>query len=201
MVKILSQAGNSLADIYDVEGSIAGIEHLETHDLPIVHEMGSTVFSERFTTTITRIPTAALLQNVDIDVVSTNFPQVPSRVLSVSVLTDQPTRILRLAVLSRDPVALEEIPLWVFDTTPLSESIRIADGGAPANSNVLIGRPGFEQKSFTGGFGQPDFVGEVALRGRTTGFGAGNVTIVALVHFGFGEIVGISSRGLPIPSW
>ena len=45
MVKILSQAGISLADLYNVEGSIAGIEQLDTRELPIVHEMSGTIFS------------------------------------------------------------------------------------------------------------------------------------------------------------
>lgn len=207
MVKILSQSGDSLADIYDAEGSIAGIETLETHDLPIVHEMGSTVFSERFSTTIRRAASGDLAQNTDINVVLTNMPVMPTRVLAIAVISDDATRVARLGVMGRDPRPAPfgmEVPLWVYDQ-PNFQAVNMVDEGdaAPVNYNLLMGNADqIFVPTFSGGNRQqPDMVSELALRGRTTGFGAGTVFVVGLYYVCFAFNPAVSSRGLPIPSW
>lgn len=212
MSKILSQAGNSLADTYDVEGSVAGIETLETRELPIVHEMGGTVFSERFRTTIVRVASGNLNQNVDINLVTTDLPVTISRLLGVAVVTDDAARILRLACMVRDPITGggREFPVWVWDGAT-GETIRMEDEGVGTDFTLLAGP--FSSLSIPTFCGGLDTVGtvagaagtarvnEMALRGRTTGFGAGTVFVRAFYFVAFTDTPGVSSRGLPVPSW
>ena len=204
MGKILSQAGNSLADVYDVEGSIAGIEHLETHDLPIVHEMGATVFSERFSTDIRRATSGALAQNTAWDVVVTNLATTPFRILGVVVFALTANRANLASVAVRDPLDGRELPIWLWDSNADVEvQARLSDdGGAVATVQML--RPGQILEAIphlTSGADQPQPVNEIAFRGLTLGFGAGTVETIMLLHNGFSQVGGISSRGLPIPSW
>ena len=63
MPKILSQAGDSLADSYDVAGSIAGVDDLITQDVQLLHEMGGTIFSERLTSQVLTIASGSIAQN------------------------------------------------------------------------------------------------------------------------------------------
>ena len=202
MPKILSQAGISLADTYDVKGSIAGIDTLETHELPIVHEMGGTIFSERYSTTVRRSRSVGVGQNTDVNTVFTNFPDTPTRVLGVAVICTAGVRIDRWAVHVRDPIALREFPLWVYDGANfLSVNIEDDTPGVVTEELLLGNVQATMLPSFGGGTDQPQIVNEIAIRGRTTGFGAGTVNISTLLYIAFSQIGGISSRGLPIPSW
>ena len=204
MVKVLSQSGDSLADIYDVEGSIAGIEHLETHDLPIVHEMGATVFSERFSTDIRRIQTGNLAQSTNFSQVDTGVPQMPTRLLSVGIISDDASRIASLALVIQNPVTEQDVPIWVYDGTNFLDIRLVLDDATIATYDLLLGNI---QASFipnmVGGSGQrvEQMASSLALRGITTGFGAGTVFVQALLYLGFAFQRGISSRGVPFPSW
>lgn len=205
MAKILSQAGQSLADIYDVEGSIAGIDSLETRDLPIVHEMGQTVFSERFRTEFRRSATGNIAQNTDFDVVITDLRDTISRLLGVVVFSDDDTRVLRAAVMVRDPISNGglELPVWVWDGAT-AIAVRMVDFGSLGLHNVLVASaPATFLPNFTGGTQQgPTPVDQIALRGRTTGFGAGTVAISAVYFIASSSTPGgVSSVGLPVPSW
>jgi len=202
MVKILSQSGNSLADIYDVKGSVAGIDQLETRELPIVHEMGATVFSERFSTTIRRTAATGVAQNTDINAVITNLPVMPTRLLSVGVISDDGSRILRLAIMARDPVANLEVPIWVYDAANFLP-INLTNAGAVTTFDSLLGNvQATMMPNMVGGSAQqPDMVSQLSLRGTTTGFGAGTVDVTAIFHLGFAFQRGLSSRGVPFPSW
>lgn len=202
MVKILSQSGNSLADIYDVEGSIAGIDHLETHELPIVHEVGATVFSERFRTSIRRLNTGNLLQNVDFNVVIEDLPETPTRLLGLTVIADTGARVLRAALLVRDAVSNREVPVWVYDGSTIIPT-RMTDAGSLATVDLLVGSgPASMLPIFIGGNATPQSVDSVSLRGTTTGFGAGNVDITCYFLQAFPtDLTRLGSRGLPIPSW
>ena len=203
MGKIQSRSGDSLADIYDVVGSIAGIEQLETRELPIVHEMGATLFSERFSSTIRRAAAGAIAQNTDFEVILTDLPDVPTRLIGIAVISNDVTRISNAAVMIRSPGADRELPVWVFDQTN-SLRVRIRDEGARANADLLLSSVGVIMlPGFVGGLGQPhpSHVEEIVLAGLTTGFGAGTVTITGLYQIAFSQVGGISSRGLPIPSW
>lgn len=202
MVKILSQAGDSLADLYDVEGSVAGIDHLETHELPIVHEMGATVFSERLDGTIRRATTGAIAQNIGFDLVLTDLPDGHWRVLGAAIIVDVTGRINNANICLRDADAGREIPLYVWHTTNDVESqIRIVENGAAvAAMHLLVPNP-LQTPNLGIGVGARQTVNEITFRGLTTGFGAGTVTASALIYIGFTHRAEISSRGVPLPGW
>lgn len=205
MAKILSQSGNSLADIYDVEGSVAGIEQLETRDLPIMHEMGATVMSERFTTRIIRLSTTGIAQNLEFRIEIGTLPETPARLLGIQVISDNSGRIVRAAVVATDPTLQQDIPLWVWDAAgAVSEAIIMFDATVSAAHSLLIPHGGANIfPSFCGGREQQDsMVSSLTLTGRTTGFGAGTVVITALCYLAFPRRdINISSKGVPIPSW
>ena len=202
MAKILSRSGASLADIYDVAGSIAGIDCLETRELGIIHEMGATVASERFSSEIRRFDTGALNQNTTFDVVQTNLPAGIWRVLGIIVLANTNVRSLTAQVSLRDPTAGREVPVYVWDSTNDVQSVvRIVENGAAAANFESLVPAHVRLPSIGVGAGQPLQVSEIAFRGLTSGFGAGTVQHIALVHICFSQITGLSSRGLPIPSW
>jgi len=208
MVKILSQAGQSLADMYQVEGSIAGIEQLRTDELPIVHEVGATVFSERFRTTYRRVSTGAILQNTDFDLAITNFPEGISRILGVTAFSDDAARITNCTCSVNDPIGGggQDFPIWVWSGTTTPPRVRLEDGGTvttydllmpDAGSAIAAGAPTFVTVDTQGS--RP--IRDIYVRGRTTAFGAGNVTIIGLVHFAFSFTGGVSARGARVPSW
>ena len=203
MSKILSQSGNSLADIYNVEGSIAGIETLETRELPIVHELGATVFAERFAGRIRRLSSGAINQSSNFDVTLTAPSPGPFRVLGMSVLANQAARVTKVMVAMQDAEAGRELPVLLWDINADAErAVRIVDdGGGAATLVALI--PSVTPQVPTLGFGSDQLrqVGNLVMRGSTEAFGAGDVTILALLYLGFTERRGLSSRGLPVPSW
>lgn len=203
MPKVLSQAGNSLADTYDVEGSIAGIENIETRDLPIVHEMGGTVFSERWSTTVRRAATGNIAASAVIGIVLTDLPNTPTRILGISAISDDASRLAALAVLARDPIAGREFPLWIHETATADNVRMVDDGSAVTQFDLLRPRTAHTiNPSFTGGFEQPQIVNEIAIRGAATAFGAGTVFVRVFIYIAFAETGRVpSSRGLPIPSW
>jgi len=205
MTKILSQSGQSLADIYDVEGSVAGIDQLETRELPIVHEMGQTVLSERFTTRIFRISSGTPAQNTGFSVEETNLPETPTRLLGLQVIATDPTELTRVAVLATDPTLGQDFPLWVWDTTlSLGEVVVLEDATVAVTRSILLPRPSMSVfPAFVGGKEQQSSqVSSVTLTGLTAGFGAGTTNVVALLYLAFPlRDINISSKGLPIPSW
>lgn len=204
MVKILSKSGDSLADQYDVEGSVAGIEQLVSREVSLTHDMAATLFSERFSTFIRATSTAAIGQSADFAAVMASLPNVPTRLLAIAVTTDFTGRLTRACVNLRDPTTPREIPIWVFDATLGELNIEI-DAGTGQETLFLL--PALAQQtmlpSFCGGAGQRTQTGseEIALRGRTSAFGAGDVTITLLALLAFSEIGGVSSRGVQIPGW
>ncbi len=164
--------------------------------------MGATVFSERFSTRIIRATTGALLQNVGIGVVIPNTGDTVARILGIAVITDDFTRLTRVNVTVQEPTApAQEFPVWVWDQTN-ALSLSIQDAGVTAVHNVLVGSHPLQMlPTFMSGTGQREMVDQVIMRGLTAGFGAGNVTVTALIYVAFSELGGLSSRGLPIPSW
>jgi len=202
MVKVLSQSGITLADVYNVQGSIAGIEQLRPEEVALVHEMGETIFSERFQTTFRRMDSGDVAQNLEISEIITNLPQTITRLLGIVVSTDVDSRITRASVSVRDPGAAQEIPIWVWDesTTLLT---RFVDDSVLGNRFILVpSAPTVALPNFIGARGQgPNMVDEIRLHARTSGFGAGTVQVTALFHFAFSFQAGLSSKGLPIPSW
>ena len=208
MVKILSQGGRSLADMYDVEGSIAGIEDLQTRELQIVHEMGATLFSERFRTTIRSVASAATAQNTDINLAITTLPNAITRILGIQVFADNGARIDRCQVSVNEPTNGDDFPIWVWDALNLSAGVRVeVDGGQVAVDILIPERNGSLPTFVTGAAGEtrsqqaPDAVRDITVRSRTTGFGAGTVVLTVLVYVAFTYTGGVSAFGAIVPSW
>jgi len=205
VVKILSQSGMSLADIYDVEGSVAGVEQLLSHDVNVVHELGGTILSERLTGALLRITSGAISQSAAYDVVITAQPGI-QRVLGVLVFADDESRVDRAAVLARDNLAEREIPIFSWDTNEGTIRLRLQDDGAAVADHdqlVSVGNmPNFPTLLI--GTGQPgNLVNQLALRGASNAFGAGTVVITAVIYIAHTNIdtAGLSSIGVPIPGW
>jgi len=204
MAKVQAQAGDSLADVYDVQGSIAGIDHLVTHDLPIVHEMGGTVFSERVAGGITRAQTGAITQTQAFGDVITGFAPGMTRILGVSVFVDTAARMGDLVVSIRSGPEGREVPIWAWDSTvDVEMAVRLVDDGAAAANFTLL-RPVTlleNLPSMLFGADQRRVIDEIAIRGNTLTFGAGDVEATVLITTAFASLEGVSSRGLPLPSW
>ena len=201
MAKILSQSGVSLADQYNVVGSVAGIETLESEEVRLSHNMADVLFSERLSGGFSRI-----IQNssqstfwdrlFDLSAVSV------VRVMNVICLTNEPTRIAHCQVSVRDDPDGRETPIWIWDAGPdISTSVRIEDDAAgPASTFIL--RPGVTAfPSMLLGVSQNQPVNMLAFRGVTNAFGAGSVNIIMIAHIQFAQVAGISSRGVKVPSW
>jgi len=201
MVKILSQGGRSLADMYDVRGSIAGIDELESREVSLVHEMGATLFSERFRTAIRRVSSGNILQNTNFDLVITNLPTSISRLLGIAVISDVAARVDHVAASVRTTNGDREIPVWAFDGS--SVSARFVDDGAPVARYDLLGGPqNTFIPTFVGGADQgSNPVNQLVLRGRSTGFGAGNVVVIGLFFIALTFTSGVSAFGAHVPSW
>lgn len=203
MPKILSQAGTSLADVYDVEGSIAGIEELSSREVVLVHEMGATIFSERASGRMLRLSTGAIAQSTSFDLTFADVPDFVTRVLGVVVIADS-QRVDDAAISIRDPVAGRDMPVWIWTAArDLYESARFEDsGGGVADHNLLYGiGPSINFPSLLFGPSQPEPVSSMVFRGNTTAFGAGTVEVIAKVYVAYSRLKGVSSFGLPVPSW
>ena len=208
MVKVLSQAGISLSDVYDVEGSIAGTEQLDAREVQLVHEMGGTIFSERLGARITRVETAALSQSSDFDFVVTDLPEDITRIVGITVLATNAGRVGHCNVAARDGQGGREMPLWAFDFADDAElNIRIQEDGAAVANTVFLrplasvpALPSLLVNVRIPGTGAVA-INELTFRGSTRAFGAGTVTLVALIHMLFTHTTSLSSYGLPVPSW
>lgn len=205
MAKIQARVGSTLADTYDARGGIAGLEDLRTPEVALVHEMGGTIQSERFSSFIRRGTTGDLGQSLGWEVLFENLPAGVTRLLGVTVFADVSARTERASVLLRDPLAGggREIPIWIWDqATGIFRVVRMDIEGSVASVPVLSPvEPNPYIPTLLVHNDQPQSVGEIAFRGQTTAFGAGTVEHVILLHIAFAAIGGLSSRGLPIPSW
>ena len=201
--RILGQGGISLADQYDVAGSAVAIEELEADGVKTVHEMGGTMVSERMSGLIRRSTTGAIAQDIAInDVLS--LPATFSRIFGIQVITDNAARLSRVSLsLRSSPAGVDqEIPLWVWDGSN-SQSIDIEDADTLGVSSLLQPRPetlfGFPTMAI--GTHQSQNAGQIAFRGLTSSFGAGTVIVTAIIYHAFAQQEGLSSYGLPMPSW
>lgn len=206
MVKILSQAGQSLADMYDVEGSIAGIDELLTRELPIVHEMGATIFSERLRIQVWNINTGPLPQNTNFDLGILNPSQAGmGRILGVVVVCNIAAQVATASVSIDRPLAggatINECPIWIWggDSYPT----RLELDTSIVQRDVLLCAPGqcFIPNFVSGNRQGPWPMLHVMFRGRMAGFGAGTETIWFKTMIGFFQTDGVSEYGTPVPSW
>jgi len=204
VAKVLGQAGTSLADVYDVEGSIAGVDQLNSEEVSLTHEMGATIFSERLQGFIFRLTSGATLQNLTFNIVlPINLPIY--RVLGVYVQIDTGARLTRVQVALRQTQGGREIPMFIWTTTnDIEQTILIVENGAAVGVDVALVQvsPGGTLPILGMGSDQPALVGdEIVMRGTTSGFGAGTVTCTALVYIANPQGVIQRAVGLPIPSW
>lgn len=203
MIKILSKSGDSLADMYDVKGSIAGIEQLNSREVSLVHEMGATLFSERFSGAIRRTSSGAIAQNLNWNNVLLDLPAGPFRIFGVAVFIDTSAAITMASIAVQDPNG-REVPIWSWDILDDVETrVRFSNDGAAVAATIFL-RPTRNMESIPhlmAGTGQPQRVPNIAFRGQMAAFGGGTAECTALIHIGLSRVAGISSRGLPIPSW
>jgi len=167
--------------------------------------MGQTVFSERFSSVFFRQATGAINQSTTWDLVTTDLSAHPSRLLGVTVFSNNGSRVSSANILVRDGALGRELPVWIYDGTNFISTRMQDDGGAVTFFDVLLGNiQATFIPIFAGGRIQPESIPDIAFRGITTAFGAGTVTITALFHVcapDSGPSGSLSSRGLPIPSW
>jgi len=201
--RVLSQSGTSLADAYDILGSIAGIETLETEEVRVVHDLAQTLTMERMRARISVFGGGAShAQNTAFAVALNPLTASPARIIGITVEVDETSRLTHCNVCVRDPLNATEMPLWVWDGTN-EDIIRMDDGTALANQIVL--RPSEFYKPLPCtlyGIDLPEHVNQFRLRGLTSGFGAGTVTVTVQLYSSFIDAPGaLSSRGVPVPSW
>jgi len=204
MAIIQAPTGLSLASLYDViSGRIVLGPLLTEEGIHLSHEMGQTIFSERFQQQVFRAKTSATGQNLNFEAFFSNLPETPTRILGCIVLTSVTARILRAQVSLNISTGNErDFPFWVFDGTN-EDSVRVVeDGSAVANRLSLRPQPEITQLPIMfPGTGQPKSINNIVLRGTTLGFGAGDVTVTVLLAIALAERQAVGSRGLPVPSW
>lgn len=207
MPKVLAQVGVSLADSYDVVGSVAGVEELSTHEVHVVHEMGATIFSERVSGSVVVLTSGAIAQSTVFDASFGVDPLTPRRILAITVIVDTSGRTeqAQVSIGEITPGAEQDVPIWSWASgtgTDLERIIRIQQAGAAIGSEFLLQPgPGSQVPNMLFGTQQPFPVPTINFRGVSTAFGAGTVTMRAIIYTGFPGVTGISSVGLPIPSW
>jgi len=195
----------SLADSYDIEGSIAGVEELLSQDVSLVHEMGNTIFSERLSGRMVNFETAAIGQSTAFVGGFVTDLEVPvMRILGVEVMVDTVDRVADMCVsISQGAGTVgNEMPIWVFAGGSNYRTVRFLVDGTLANQNVADPVPAFTKlPNILVGRPQPETTSIMNVRGTTTAFGAGDVTITVAVYLAFPQGQALSSRGLPVPSW
>jgi len=207
MPKILGQAGKSLADVYDVEGSQAGIDNLVAHDVNLVHEMGAVILSERLISNIERTTTGAIAQTITFNIAAVMTTNI-YRVMGIYVQTDVPARLTRVQVSLRSPVSGREVPFFIWDlANDVESTINIVEAGAAVSVDTALIQTSPVPNMPTLGISGDQPAGnqhgqEIVMRGLTETFGAGTVTVTALIHTVLASVPGSStSKGLPLPSW
>ncbi len=203
MSKILARTGMSLADLYDIVGSVAGVETLVSREVFLTHEMGGTIQSERMVGELERMTSTALAQSLTWDITLEAPPNI-YRVLGVYCQATEAARTANVQVSLRNPATGREIPIFVWDSAnDLETNIRIIDNGAAISSDIALVQTSPQTMPTLGiGDGQRRRVGEeIVFRGNTSAFGAGTIEIIALVYLGFPHIGDVSSHGLPLPGW
>jgi len=203
MPKILTRAGESLADQYDLQGSNVSINELVAGDVSLVHDMGEVLLSERMEIQFLQISADAVGENTTFGVTHAAVPDTPTRLLQISMIANQSARISRSALYLQDQNTEKEIPLFTWDSGSDSQTSVMwsDDGGAVATAWMLRATTLMPQQLLmrTGVLhGMPAII----MRGRTSGFGAGTVTLrcLMIVARPSGGPDG-ATVGLPIPSW
>jgi len=206
--KVLSQAGTSLADVYDVEGSIAGIDALDIEDIKGVHDLGPQIHSERLLVFQVLADAGATNQNTAWNIVLGAFPDSINRLLSIAVVVDVAGRMQNASIHINDPDTLIDHPIWAWDVADDVES-ELRWAGPVLQPGARLLRP---TNDLLGGAptliarGQNGQMPTIVFRGISSAFGAGTVQPQASIQIirpntGNPAAGEPSSHGLPIPSW
>jgi len=205
VAKVQSRVGRSLADLYDVEGSIVGIEDLLSGDVNVVHDMAWTAAAEQRTSAIRRAATS-FAQSTDVTVEIAGLPLDNFVLQGLAVITDDESRLVNATVVARNIARTQDYPLWVWDerNTPDDAPVRLEDNNVTANFDFLIPVPGAVSPPMAmHGRNQPDRGGilELRLLARSTAFGAGTVSVTLLAMISLVNPGGLnnSAYGLPVP--
>lgn len=206
--KILAQAGSSLADVYDVEGSVVGLEELDVTDVKGVHDLGPTIHSERLTGFMPVLATGAIEDDTafNIDLASVvALPRSINRLMGVQVILGTTARIASCCIVMGEPTTGLDIVIWAWDSAVDAE-IAVRTFGA----TVIYLRPAVWPQGMLPiiltQMGNAKRMPNIVFRGLTNSFGAGTVVLTATLMMArpnnanpaAGEP---SSHGLPIPSW
>lgn len=210
MPKVLAQTGISLADVYDVEGSIAGTDELLSKEVSLVHEMGGQIFSERLESFLIDLNSTAIAQGAGFDIEAAAFPDSVNRVLGAVMIADTAARTSHCQISMHTPEAglNADLPIVIWDSAIDAErTIRVRlPGGVVSNLVALIPAAGLGLPNLMTRTGAPNTMGSLFFRGASSAFGAGTVTIRALVMLcranpGNPVPGHPSSHGLPLPGW
>jgi len=205
--KILGQAGRSLADVYDVEGSVVGLENLDVGDIKGVHELGAQIHSERLQSFLVLASSTALGQSTAWGITTGGFPDSINRLLGVTLIADAAGRVGQASIAIQEQGNSREIPIAVWATANDREQLMnwSFDGAAVALvvhlSTLVTHVPQLLTR-----LGTSRQMPQLIFRGNTAAFGAGTVTTRALYHLarpstGNPAAGEPSSHGLPIPGW
>lgn len=202
MGKILSQSGVSLSDLYDIQGSIAGVDQLLSEEVNLVHDMGETMFSERLVANVRVVSAGALAQNITWNV-ALDFGAHISRILGVALFGSVAGRIANAAALISDfAPGQTDCPILAWDSNMTEVVVEIVFGGFTGPRILLQPVTPAVLPNIVIGIDYSRPAPLISFRGRTSAFGAGSVEpLMALYSLGT-QVDGISSnKGLPVPSW
>jgi len=205
--KILSQAGTSLADVYDIEGSVVGLEELDVSDIKGVHDLGPQIHSERLQSFIVEASSGSLAQTITWGITTGGIPDSINRLLAVTVIANNAARVDHCSVAIQEQSNSREIPIWVWDTNDDDEQqVEWSIDGAASSTKFHLRSLGQQPLELLTRLGTTLEMPQLIFRGVTATFGAGNVTVRALYHLarpnsGNPPAGEASSHGLPIPGW
>jgi len=208
MGKFRSQAGISMAQSYQIEGGIVGVEELLSKEVHLAESFGERVFSERLQSFFIKISSGAIAQSLSWAVTAGGIPDSPNRILSVQCIigSGDASKIVNANVDIEDVSSGRELPIYVYDTDIDAErDLRWSDDGAAAANFSLLGHS-LDVPTLITRFGDELLMPTFMFRGRTTAFGAGTIEMFALIHMvranpGSPTPGHPSSHGLPLPGW
>lgn len=207
--KILSQAGTSLADVYDIEGSVVGLEALDVEEVKAVHDLGPQIHSERLRSVVVLMSSTAVGQNTGWDIGTGQLPDSVNRIIGTTVIPLTAARVANAQLSIRNFDTGRETPIWNWDTgNDIESPIRWSNEGAGAIAVNVLRTVGayWQLPTLCTRMEDQSSMPNLIFRGLTSGFGAGTVEVLALITLCRPDRAtpmpgDPRSHGLPIPSW
>lgn len=203
--KIQGRAGHSMAACYDLRGSIAGLEEMDLATTVPVLEIDGRVFAERLQGAIRRLEIADIVASEVFNAEISNFPEGHWKLHGIQVITgsgEAASNINNLTVNLVSNDGLNEIPIWVWDDGKAQINRISIAGAAAGNADFLDPHLGYTLPpiiiSNAPARGAMD---SIFVRGIAQAFGAGEFDINVFFYLSHVHVTGISSFGLPVPSW